>query len=224
MDVLRILFELIKAVLGINTTSTTDNSTEATTSATSDNSQQQNYSPMDNGKIALVGDSWASGMKRYWKLGAVYAYPGRSWPDISKACGKAAADGYKNIVVWCGVNGYPRKPSWHSDGVVKCCQNAPNSNLWFFNYAKHKKVRTRHQKADPDMEKKIRANVLPGIRDGVSKCKNARFTDMSDRDYPLNISTEKPVNGIYKHDGFHLTGGGFKQLANDIMSIVRGNR
>ena len=210
-------------LLGINPTNTSSE-TQTTTNASSDASttQSQNYSPMNSSKIALVGDSWASGMKRYWKLGTVYAYPGKMWPKIASGCAKAAADGYKNIVVWCGVNGYTQKASWHSDGVVKCCKNAPNSNIWFFQYAKQKRVRTKTRSADPDMEKKIRANVLPGIRDGVSKCKNARFTDLSDREYPLNISKETPVNGVYKHDGFHLTDAGFKQLADDIMSIVRG--
>lgn len=230
MDTLRLFFELLKYILGLNSSSsiTTNgqsvNQSAETSSEASTTTQNQNYSPMDGNKIALVGDSWASGMKRFWKLGAVYAYPGKMWPQIAAGCAKAAAAGYKNIVVWCGVNGYTQKASWHSDGVVKCCKNAPNSNIWFFQYAKQKRVRTKTRSADPNMEKLIRSNVLPGIRDGVSKCKNARFTDLSDREYPLNISKETPVNGVYKHDGFHLTDAGFKQLANDIMSIVKGNR
>ena len=225
MNILLWFFQLIQMLLGnspMNTT--TSSSTDSQSVTTSSDTQTQNNAPMDGSKIALVGDSWASGMKTYWKLGDVYAYPGKSWSVISQACAQAATDGYKNIVVWCGVNGYSQKPAWHTKGVISCCNNAPNSNLWFFNYAKQKKVKTARQNADPNMEAKIRANVLPGIKAGVEQCKNAKFTDLSDREYPLNISKETPVNGVYKHDGFHLTGAGFKQLADDIMSIIKGGK
>lgn len=220
MDLLRLFFQLLQYILGYENTDTTTSTTTNTDNTTS--TVQQDNTPMSGDKIALVGDSWASGMQRYWKLGAVYAYPGKSWSQISQACAKAAADGYQNIVVWCGVNNYSNDASWHSKGVISCCNSAPKSNLWFFQYAKQKKVKTKSHGADPNMEKKIRSNVIPGIKDGVAKCKNAKFTDLSDREYPLNISTEKPINGVYKNDGFHLTGAGFKQLANDIMSIVKG--
>lgn len=186
--------------------------------------QQPHYPPMKGNKVALVGDSYAAGMKPYWKLGAVYAYPGKKWDIISNAVKQAANDGYRNIVVWCGVNGCTSNDrSWQAEGVIKCCKNAPNATLWFFQYAKQKKQRQKGKYGDPNpnFEQIIRDRVLTGIRDGVSRCKNARFTDLTDiRDYPLNLGVEK--NGYYSHSGMHLTTQGYKMLANDVMSIIRG--